>query len=170
MKFNFLKKEFFEEYKNCNEMEKKENRPYACTTLVNCLGITFAVPLRSHIKHEYAVFTDKGKTKGLDLSKAVVINDMTRFVDTTTTVYISDEEYKTLLGKEKFLSNKLETYIKKYKKALKKPELSKNKNLIEHSTLQYFHKELNIVLDQEQKEDLWGKKLQNDKGQGLNLK
>lgn len=170
MKFNFLKKEFFEEYKNCNEMEKKENRPYACTTLVNCLGITFAVPLRSHIKHEYAVFTDKGKTKGLDLSKAVVINDMTRFVDTTTTVYISDEEYDTLLGKEKFLSNKLETYIKKYKKALKKPELSKNKNLIEYSTLQYFHKELNIVLDQEQKEDLCGKKLQNDKGQGLNLK
>jgi len=33
---------------------------------------------------------------------------------------------------------------KKNKKALEKPELSKNKNLLEHSALQYFHKELNI--------------------------
>ena len=138
MKFNFFKEEFFEKYKECLELEKKENRPYACTTLINCLGMTFAVPLRSNIQHEYALFTNKEKTKGLDLSKAVVINDYEKFVDTVTKVYISDDEYKVLLGK------KLETYIKKYKKALKNPDIPKNSILLKYSTLQYFHKELNI--------------------------
>ncbi|MBR8733418.1 hypothetical protein IX329_000992 [Fusobacterium necrophorum] len=84
MKFNFFKEEFFEKYKDCEEMEKKPNRPYACTTLVNCMGVTFAVPLRSHIRHEYAVFTDKEKTKGLDLTKAVVVNDVAKYIDTET--------------------------------------------------------------------------------------
>lgn len=125
-------------------MEKKENRPYACTTLINCLGMTFAVPLRSNIQHEYVLFTNKEKTKGVDLSKAVVINDYEKFVDTITKVYISDDEYKVLLGKENFLSKKLETYIKKYKKALKNPDIPKNSILLKYSTLQYFHKELNI--------------------------
>lgn len=106
MKFNFLKKEFFDEYKECSEMEKKENRPYACTTLVKCLGMIFAVPLRSNIQHENAIFTNKEKTKGLDLTKAVIINDFVKFVDTTTKVYINDDEYKLLLGKEDFLSKK----------------------------------------------------------------
>lgn len=144
MKFNFLTKEFFDKYKECLELEKKENRPYACTTLINCLGMTFAVPLRSNIQHEYALFTNKEKTKELDLSKAVVINDYEKFVDTITKVYISDDEYKVLLGKENFLSKKLETYIKKYKKALKNPDIPKNSILLKYSTLQYFHKELNI--------------------------
>ena len=91
MKFNFFKEEFFEKYKDCEEMEKKPNRPYACTTLVNCMGVTFAVPLRSHIRHEYAVFTDKEKTKGLDLTKAVVVNDVAKYIDTETKVYIKND-------------------------------------------------------------------------------
>ena len=144
MKFNFLTKEFSDKYKECLELEKKENRPYACTTLINCLGMTFSVPFRSNIHPEYALFTNKEKTKGLDLSKAVVINDYEKFVDTVTKVYISDDEYKVLLGKENFLSKKLETYIKKYKKALKNPDIPKNSILLKYSTLQYFHKELNI--------------------------
>ena len=45
---------------------------------------------------------------------------------------------------ENFLSKKLETYIKKYKKALKNPDIPKNSILLKYSTLQYFHKELNI--------------------------
>lgn len=158
MKFNFLKKEFFDEYKECKEMEKKENRPYACTTLVKCLGMTFAVPLRSNIQHENAIFTNKEKTKGLDLTKAVIINDYENFVDTTTKVYINDEEYKALLGKENFLSKKLETYIKKYKKALQKPDIPKNSILLKYSTLQYFHKELDIA--EELVDNSWEKKAQ----------
>lgn len=144
MKFNFLKKEFFENYKECPEIEKKENRPYT-VTLIKCFGITFAVPLRSNIQHEYALFTNKEKTKGLDLTKAVIINDYNKFIDSTTKVYINEVEYKMLLGKENFLSKKLETYIKKYKKALKNPNILKNNTLLKYSTLQYFHKELNIT-------------------------
>lgn len=181
MKFNFFKEEFFEKYKDCEEMEKKPNRPYACTTLVNCMGVTFAVPLRSHIRHEYAVFTDKEKTKGLDLTKAVVVNDVAKYIDTETKVYIKNEEHKALKGKEDFLAKKLENYIKQYKKALETPENIKNQRLIKFSTLQYFHKELNIELNQEKsivtdkenpevsKEDPWKRKLENDKVKGLSL-
>ena len=154
MKFNFFKEEFFEKYKDCEEMEKKPNRPYACTTLVNCMGVTFAVPLRSHIRHEYAVFTDKEKTKGLDLTKAVVVNDVAKYIDTETKVYIKNEEHKALKGKEDFLAKKLENYIKQYKKALETQEKS-------------------IVTDKENpevsKEDPWKKKLENDKIKGLSL-
>ncbi|MBR8733409.1 hypothetical protein IX329_000983 [Fusobacterium necrophorum] len=75
----------------------------------------------------------------------------------------------------------MENYIKQYKKALETPENIKNQRLIKFSTLQYFHKELNIELNQEKsivtdkenpevsKEDPWKKKLENDKIKGLSL-
>lgn len=143
MKFNFLKKEFYEEYKNCKELEKKENRPYACITLITIKNTTFAVPIRSHIKHNYAFFTNENKDKGLDFSKSVIIKDTKKFISTTT-AYIDKEEYKKLLGKEKFIEKKLQSYIKIYKKALKTPNSLTNKKILEYSTLQYFHKELEI--------------------------
>lgn len=144
MKFYFLTKDFFNNYSECKEMEKKENRPYACVFLVKYMGFIFAIPLRSHIKHQYAVFTDKEKTKGLDLSKTVIIKDELKFIDKNTNVFISDEEYKFLLGKEFFIKQKLETYIKLYKKALNHQESAKNRIICSNSTLQYFHKELGI--------------------------
>ena len=144
MKFYFLTKDFFDTYSNCNEIEKKENRPYACSVLIDYEGITFAIPLRSHIKHQYAIFSNAEKTKGLDLSKSVVINDLKKFVDQNTKVFIDDEEYKFFLGKEYFVQQKLKTYIKLYKKALTHQENRKNQILCKNSTLQYFHKELGI--------------------------
>lgn len=188
MKFNFLTDEFYKKYKDCEQIEKKENRPYACVTVVKYDGKTFAIPIRSNIKHEYAVFTNKEKTKGLDISKAVVIDDS--FINKKFTAYISKEEYQYFLGKEKFVLDKLKKYLKAYNKALEKPEISKNANLIKHSALQYFHKELNIELGQKKsieevknqelfqekyseeiskKDDPWKKKLENDKIKGLSL-
>lgn len=151
MKFNFLKKEFFEEYKNCKEMEKKEKRPFALITLIKINDLILAVPIRSHIKHKYAFFTDLNKSKGLDFSKSVVIKDVDKFIDKTTKVYINDEEYKKLLGKEKFIEKKLESYIKKYKKALETPNTEENKSILKYSALQYFHKELEIEITSELK-------------------
>lgn len=144
MDFRFLTKDFFTEYNDCNEMEKKENRPYATVLLVKYLNLNFAIPMRSHINHNYAIFTDKDKSKGLDLSKAVVINNSELYIDYDRTAYINSDEYKKLLGKEYFIVKKLENYIKLYKKSLSKKDVLKNKILCERSCLQYFHKELGI--------------------------
>jgi len=113
MEFRFLTDEFFNDYKDCTEMEKKNNRPYANICLIELDNIYFAIPIRHKISHSYAVFTNKEKTQGLDLSKAVVINDVDRYIDRTKTAYISDEEYKQLSRKKYFIKQKLITYIKK---------------------------------------------------------
>ena len=72
MKFCFLTDNFFELYKDCEEIEKKNNRPYATVCLLKYKDLYFAIPIRHHIKHQYAIFTDKEKTKGLDLSKMLI--------------------------------------------------------------------------------------------------
>ena len=76
MKFCFLTDNFFELYKDCEEIEKKNNRPYATVCLLKYKDLYFAIPIRHHIKHQYAIFTDKEKTKGLDLSKTLIIKDL----------------------------------------------------------------------------------------------
>jgi protein AbiQ len=46
-------------------------------------GLTYAVPLRSHITHPYCFIADNtnGQNSGLDFSKAVVIIDSTQYID-----------------------------------------------------------------------------------------
>lgn len=144
MEFRFLSDEFFIDYSHCVEMEKKRNRPYACMCIVEIDSLNFAIPIRHHIKHKHAIFTDKEKTQGLDLSKAVIILDVNKYVDKTRTAYISDEEFIFLNRKKHFIKSKMTTYIKNYKKAYANREISKNKILCDMSCLQYFHKELNI--------------------------
>ena len=88
MKFCFLTDEFFELYKECEEIEKKNNRPYATVCLLKYNTFYFAIPIRHNIKHPYAIFTDKEKTKGLDLSKTLIIKDL-KFIVQNKTAFIS---------------------------------------------------------------------------------
>ncbi len=144
MKFRFLTNDFFNDYIDCVEMERKQNRPYAHICLLEVDGLHFAIPIRHNITHKYAVFTNDEKTQGLDLTKAVIINDFDRYVDNTRVAYINDDEYNILINKKHFIKQKLKTYIGTYKRALINLENSRNKSLCEKSTLQYFHNELNI--------------------------
>ena len=41
------------------EIMDKENRPYACFT-VKIDGLLFAIPIRHHIHHRFAFFTEGG--------------------------------------------------------------------------------------------------------------
>ena len=143
MKFCFLTDEFFELYKDCKEIEKKNNRPYASVCLLKYETFYFAIPIRHNIKHQYAIFTNKEKSQGLDLSKTLIIKEL-KFIIQNKTAFISQEEYSQLIQKEKFIISKLESYIKKYIKALKHQEITKNYLLCSMSWLKYFHNELNI--------------------------
>jgi protein AbiQ len=144
IRYIFLTKEFYKNYKDYSEIEKKPERPHVLI-LINFDNLEFAIPLRSSIKHNYAVWTNKKNKCGLDLSKSIVITNK-KYIDSETKVYIRPEEHKKLIGKEYFIKQKLETYIKKYKKALKKQNINSNKMLCDFSTLKYFHKELKIPI------------------------
>ena len=53
----------------------------------------------------------KEKTKGLDLSKTLIIKDL-NFVIQNRTAFISQDEYSQLIQKETFIISKLNSYIK----------------------------------------------------------
>jgi protein AbiQ len=123
------------------ELEQKECRPYILL-LVKVRGLDFAIPLRSHIKHRYAFFTNRVKGCGADYSKAVVITDKA-YIDTKRP-YVRPEERKELFGKAYRIRQEFEAYIRQYEKAVKNQNAKHNQIFCQCSTLQYFHNELNI--------------------------
>ena len=117
-KYILLTKEFYQLYKDCTEIEKKEDRPY--TMLVVKLDeVQWAIPLRSNIHHKHVVWSDKENNYGLDLSKSVVIEQLGYI--SNSRAYIRDNEFKNL-------------------KAYSRRDIARNEILCKYSTLQYFHK------------------------------
>lgn len=137
IKFVFLSQKFYEDYAECHEIEQKMARPYIrLGVLID--ELLFCVPLRSHISHPHVLWTDKENHCGVDFSKAVVIVDAEKYIDQTETPHIRENEFKELKGKEHIIEVKLRKYIAEYKKAKKKPDIPRNRKLLEYSTLQYF--------------------------------
>lgn len=137
-KFVFLSKEFYTRHlkQHHTEIEQKQDRPYI-QVCVEIDGIQYAIPMRSHIKHKYVLWTDKGNGCGLDFSKAVVIENP-KDIDDTKKPYIRENEFASLIGKEYIIKTKLRKYIEKYKKARANLSLDRNRSLCKFSTLQYF--------------------------------
>ena len=140
MNFFLLENNFYKDYSTCREILKKTNRPYA-VFLIKLNNLTFAVPVRSHITHKYSIKTIGNK--GLDFSKAVVINDRQKYISKKY-AYIDNREYQIIMEQKWKITKKMEDYIKKYKKALKDTFIPANKILCNSSCLQYFHVELGI--------------------------
>lgn len=140
MNFFLLENEFYSDYSNCPEILTKTSRPYV-VFLINLNNLTFAVPLRSHITHKYSIKTVGNK--GLDFSKAVVINDNQRYISRRH-AYIDNREYQIIMGQKWKIIQKMKDYIRKYKEALKNISIPANKILCDSSSLQYFHAELGI--------------------------
>ena len=137
-KFVFLSKEFYarHEEQQHTEIEQKQDRPYI-QVCVEVDGVQYAVPMRSHIKHKFVLWTDKANGCGLDFSKAVVV-ESPGDIDDTKKPYIRDNEFASLIGKEYIIETKLRKYIEKYKKARDNLSLDRNRILCKFSTLQYF--------------------------------
>ena len=147
--FFYLTHEFYNKYKNCKEILYKPKRPYA-VHLIEYNNLIFAIPIRSNITHEFSYKTikEKNKSKGLDFTKTVIINDLKYL--SKQPVRINQEEYLKLDKNRHFIEKKMLSYLKIYKKALQKPNTNKNKNILSKSTLQYFHKELSILSREEE--------------------
>ena len=141
MKYIFLTDEFYEDYKNCAEIEQKRFRPYIML-LVKIDDMTFALPLRSHIKHKYSYITDKNNNCGVDYSKAVIILKED-YIDKNRKPILRENEHKALLGKEYIITKEFKKYLNDYKKAVSKNTERLN-YMYKYCTLQYFNKELNL--------------------------
>lgn len=136
MTFIFLSKAFFDDYSNCPEIEQKSDRPYV-QVIVRIGSVTYAVPMRSHIKHAHVLWTDREQGCGLDFSKTVILSKMS-YICQDVAPHIRQNEFDALRGKEQLVKEKLLQYIRTYKKAKKRLDVSRNRTLCSYSTLQYF--------------------------------
>ena len=94
MKLVFLSAEFYKDYADCSEIEQKPTRPYIrIGVLIN--GVLWAVPFRSNIRHEHVIWTNEAKRCGMDFSKAVVIVDPERYIDSAVP-HLRGEEFAVL--------------------------------------------------------------------------
>lgn len=146
MKYIFLSKQFYIDYAHnlFPEIEYKENRPYLML-LMTIDGLTYAIPFRSHITHGYSFFTDTENKCGIDYTKAIVITNQSYVVDNINgiPIKIRPNEHKALFGKKYKIIKGLKKYIKEYKRAVKN-NVNQKISVFKYSTLQYFHKELNL--------------------------
>ena len=137
LKTVFLTDVFYRRYQNCPEIEQKFTRPYIRVEVV-LDGILWAIPLRSSIKHKYAIWTDKDNGCGIDLTKAVVVEHPAEYISDIQP-RIRENEFRVIKQLDNhFVASKLKKYILDYKKAKTHPEIKRNENLLRCSTLQYF--------------------------------
>ena len=137
----FLTKKFFSDYKGCNEIRTKEMRPYICVNIV-VDGVLWAIPMRSHINHEYVIWTDKANGCGIDFSKAVAVSKPDEYISDEKP-HIRANEFAVLKRLNKHtVIQKMQQYIREYKDAKVHPEIPRNKLLLKFSTLQYFEEYL----------------------------
>lgn len=141
LKAVFLTEEFYKAYEKCAEIEQKKTRPYIMVE-VFVDGVLWGVPLRSHITHEYVIWTDKENGCGIDFTKAVVIEKPDEYISDNAP-HIRPNEFKVLKTIDAYsVSQKMKQYIKAYKKAKQCRTVPRNKRLVQFSTLQYFEEYL----------------------------
>lgn len=135
----FLTDAFYQAYPKSqySEIEEKTNRPYIRIEIeVN--GILWGIPMRSHIRHEYAIWTDKENGCGLDLTKAVVIEKPDTYISLEKP-HIREKEFQVLKQLSEYqVVQKFQSYVKTYQKAKKAVKVPRNRDLVKWSTLQYF--------------------------------
>lgn len=146
MIYKFLSGKFYQEYP-CSlfpEIEQKPDRPY----VIVCIVVNqheFALPLRSHINHKFAFFTDKQNWCGVDFSKAIYISDLS-YIDNNQRPFIRQNEFSALIGKEYIVKQKFLKYVSEYVNAKKSGD--KNKlQAFRFSTLPYFENKINYEYD-----------------------
>ncbi|MFA6775183.1 MAG: hypothetical protein WCR76_02845 [Sphaerochaetaceae bacterium] len=149
MEFNRLTASFYSDYgSSCPEILKKQTRPYY-VAVVCVLGLTFAIPLRSHIHHSKYSFIANGAEAGLDFTKAVVITDKVRYVEPSPTT-IRQNEFNMLKQHEYEIVHKFEKFVLAYIKQVRRIQENPRIPLapwFQYSCLQYFHKELGLPFE-----------------------
>lgn len=77
-------------------------------------NIDFVILLRSNIKHNKALLTNKVNKCGLDFYKSVVITDKEEYVDENKKPILRQHEFDELKVKYHIVKKKMESYIKNH--------------------------------------------------------
>lgn len=146
MDFYRLTAAFYSDYGNLfPEILQKQTRPYYIVLLL-VMGNTFAIPLRSHLPSHRFCFIADGCNSGLDFTKAVVITDNKRYIEPNA-VTIRQNEFDVLKKNEYEITQRFESFVKKYKKQIqrvrKNPSIPLSSWCV-FSSMQYFHSELGL--------------------------
>lgn len=137
-----LTSDFFTDHAHLKEIEKKTDRPYNMYHF-QVYGHDILIPFRSYINHPHAVWTDKKSKCGLDLSKAVILTDV-KYLDSRNKVVLRKHEYIKYIKKKHTIEDSFIKYVSDYEDALKSPGDKVKAQLVQFSTLQNYHEELNI--------------------------
>lgn len=128
-----LSSSFYESHKECREILHKTARPYLCLEIIFD-GIPYAIPLRHHIHHQYCFRTTD--EAGLDFSKSIPLHDKSFISEDDAR--IDTKEWVIIKRNEKKIISLFKKYINQYRKAALHPEIQRNKNILQYSSLQYF--------------------------------
>lgn len=149
-----LSRDFYIDYDGNRfpEILRKIDRPYI-VIIVKIDSNIFAIPFRTNIRHKSGFkFTrtcrDTRSVTGLDFSKSVIVND-SRYIGEETT--IDNLEYTDLNNQIKFIIQRFTTYINGYKRYAASELNEFESRKYKYTTLKYFHKELGIVSENENK-------------------
>jgi protein AbiQ len=120
--YDFLSGCFYDHYNPAQYPEMMHKRNRACIVcLVKIDDLTFAIPFRSNIKHNASLITlrqttnSKNERRGIDFSKAVVINDE-KYIDKSRFPCINRQEFNFLENKEFLILKGLKKFITEYKR------------------------------------------------------
>lgn len=147
MKLIFLNSQFFIDYPQniYNQFITKPGRKYMMAAFI-IKGKEFGIPLKTELHHEYGFKTSYNNGKGgLDFTKAVIIDN--KYILNNNAPIISKEEYKDLTSNEYKIKKNFEKYVDKYFNALLNPYHYTSKKILNFSTLQYYHTELKINMN-----------------------
>ena len=147
---NFYRKnKLYLKNKPLEESLRKSTRPYIEGTLCSIDDNTAFVPFRTRInshfmeKHPDAIvsLTKPPERAGLDISKMIILSPEMIQCEFKRKL-INDQQYQTLLEKQDELWDKVEKYVKEYKREVRTGE--KLRPEYRYTSLQYFHKELGL--------------------------
>lgn len=141
MKYILLSDEFYKTYneEDYPEILHKPSRPYIML-VVKIDNLTFAIPIRSHIRHNYGFITNKNLRTGLDFTKAIIILNP-QYVAKKERITITKEEMLLISNNRDLIIKDFKTFLNTYKRKIRN---NLTANFLQYCTLQYFHKELGL--------------------------
>ena len=155
MQLKKLDNSFYHDNTHLNEALDNHNGNWAQgkvrgygVVIIELKGLSFAIPLRSNIRHNFAYITVKSTEhgivgKGLDFTKALLIENE-KYVSKIP-FKISASEHKKLSDKEFFITEKFEKYVLKYASAVSKSDLNiLRSTAYRFTTLCNYHAELGL--------------------------
>jgi protein AbiQ len=137
-----LTSSFYQDFSWYKETMKNPDRQYL-HLVAQHRGHTFVIPFRSEINHRYCFKFSPNNNKGLDYSKAIIIQDMQKYA-VPSAKPIPQYQHDLIVRKEATILRKFYKYVDDYCKAVQNNDTNVLNRIGKYSSLMNFHNELGI--------------------------